>query len=168
MQFRCEAPKERQRIAHCKRNHEVMKRSCGIRVIDRFSSSEGATANGIRLWLKVGISSNSQLLSPLRGLVKLLFPLSCGLTPTATCYRRSTAPLMFFEPSFRIAKSTLFQIVCALCNHGLCWLFLVPKLQFGNTYPQRSALPAVMMWNSYQHGKGNFIISDNLKLELQE
>ena len=36
-------------------------------------------------------------------------------------------------------------------------LFLVPKLQFGNTYPQSSALLAVMMWNSYQHGKGDLI-----------
>ena len=45
---------------------------------------------------------------------------------------------------------------------------LVPKLQFGNTYPQSSALLAVMMWNSYQHGRRNFIISDDLKLEASE
>ena len=35
--------------------------------------------------------------------------------------------------------------------------FLVPKLQFGNTYRESSALLAVIIWNSYQHGRGNII-----------
>ena len=64
----CKAPKERQQIAHCKGNHEVMSVAVGSEVQYILQSSEGATAHFNRL---CGFPADRRfkLLSPFHGLM---------------------------------------------------------------------------------------------------
>ena len=86
---------------------------------DQVRSSEGTVTNRISLWLKHwNLTQQSIAIAP-SGLDPVTVCFVLRLTPTATCFRRSTAPFILFEPSFRITKSTLFQIVFTLHN-SLC------------------------------------------------
>ena len=110
-----QAPKERQRIAHCQRNHTVMSAVVGSGIINNSQALKKQQQIDIRLCLKHWSLIQKSIAFALRGLFHLVVPLV--LLAHASSYTLSP-----FHGSLNINSTVIphwevnSPIVCALCN----------------------------------------------------